>query len=289
MTDRFEYVLFLGFSYLFRIIGLRLSRKFATFLAVVFFYLIPIRRKTTLENLTKAFPEYSQKRIKKIAFKCYKSFALTLIEILYLPRMSERKIKKVIRFENVELVKKKYEEGKGLILLAAHFGNWEYSGIIAGLILNLPFSVIVKSQRNTLVNKWLNDVRTKFGNEVIPLGISIRQVYKVLKEGKIIAMAADQRGSSDGLRVMFFGRKASVYPGPVTLSLKTGAPILYAISIRQPDYSYIAKFEEINRDGLPEQHEEKVIELSQRLTTYLENIVREHPDQWLWMHKRWKY
>ncbi len=289
MTDRFEYVLFLGFSCLFRIIGLRLSRRLASVLALVFFYLIPIRRETTLDNLAKAFPEYSHKRIKKTAFNCYKSFALTLIEILYLPRMNENNIKKVIKFENTELVKKKYEEGNGLILLAAHFGNWEYSGIIAGLILKLPFSVIVKSQRNVLVNKWLNDVRTKFGNEVIPLGISIRQVYKVLKEGKIIAMAADQRGSADGLRVMFFGRKASVYPGPAMLSLKTGAPILYAVSIRQPDNSYVAKFEEISRNDLPEQEEEKVLELSQRITYYLENIIREHPEQWLWMHKRWKY
>ena len=289
MTDRFEYILFLGFSYLFRFLGLKLSRRFSSVLAFLFFYIIPIRKETTIDNLTKAFPDYTYRKIKKIAFGCYMSFALTLIEILMLPSMNEAAIKKIIKFENIESVLKKYENGKGLILLAAHFGNWEYSGIIAGLILKVPFSIIIKPQRNVLVSDWLNKMRTKWGNEVIPLGISIRQVYKALKDGKAVAMAADQRGSADGLRVDFFGRKAAVYPGPAMLSLKTGAPIFYAISVRQPDLSYIAKFEEISTENLPESEADKVLVLSQRLTEYLENVVRQHPDQWLWMHKRWKY
>ncbi len=289
MKDRFEYILFIGFSYLFRFLGLRISRKFSTILALIFFYIIPIRKNTTIDNLTKAFPEYSHKRIRNIAFNSYKSFGMALIEILYLPGMNEKRIKKEVRFEGVDRVMQKYEDRKGLILLAAHFGNWEYSGIAGGLDLGRPFSIIVKPQRNVLVSEWLNKMRTKWGNEVIPLGISIRQVYKALKDGKIVAMAADQRGSADGIRVDFFGRKAAVYPGPAILSLKTGAPIFCGISVRQPNNSYVTRFDEIDLKNLPESEEEKVIELSQRLTDYLENIIREHPEQWLWMHKRWKY
>ena len=289
MKDRFEYIFFIGFSYLFRLLRLRLSRKFSTVLAFIFFYVIPIRKKTTIDNLTKAFPEYSPQMIKKISFNSYKSFAVVLIEILSLPCISKKKIKELVKFEEVENVKNKYNEGKGVILLAAHFGNWEYSGIAGGLVFGHPFSIIVKPQRNNLVSEWLNKMRTKWGNEVIPLGISIRQVYKALKDGKIVAMAADQRGSAEGIRVNFFGRKASVYPGPAMLSLKTGAPLFCGISIRQPDYSYVTKFVEVDLNNLPESEEDKVIEISQRLTDYLENIIREHPEQWLWMHKRWKY
>ncbi len=289
MTDRFEYIFFIGFSYLFRLFGLRLSRRFSTILAILFYYIIPIRKQTTIDNLTKAFPEYSAKQIRKISFSSYKSFAIALIEILYLPRMNEKKVKEIVKFKNTEGVLRKYNEGKGVILLAAHFGNWEYSGIAGGLVMGHPFSIIVKQQRNVLVSDWLNKMRTKWGNEVIPLGISIRQVYKALKDGKLVAMAADQRGSAEGIRVNFFGRKAAVYPGPALLSLKTGAPLFCGISIRQKDYSYITEFVEMDLNNLPESEEEKVIELSQRLTDYLEGIIREYPGQWLWMHKRWKY
>ena len=289
MTDRFEYILFVGFSYLFRLCGLKISRRFSTILAFVFFYIIPIRKETTIDNLTKAFPEYTHAQIKKIAFNSYKSFATALIEILYLPWIDEKSILNIAKFEGVELTRKKHEEGKGVILLAAHFGNWEYSGIAGGLTMQIPFSIIIKPQRNILVSDWLNKMRTRWGNEVIPLGISIRQVYKALKDGKIVAMAADQRGSADGIRVNFFGRKAAVYPGPAILALKTWAPIFYGVSVRQPDNSYIIKFEEVDTKNLPESEEEKIVELSQRLTDYLENIVRKYPEQWLWMHKRWKY
>jgi KDO2-lipid IV(A) lauroyltransferase len=155
--------------------------------------------------------------------------------------------------------------------------------------MQIPFSVVVKDQRNVLVNRWMNKYRTKWGNKIVPLGISIRQIYKTLKEKKIVAMVADQRGARDGIRVNFFGRKASVYAGPAMLALKTQTPILYGIAIRQPDYSYTSEFVEIQTKDLTGSDDEKIIELSQRLTDYLEDIIRRNPEQWLWMHKRWKY
>jgi Kdo2-lipid IVA lauroyltransferase/acyltransferase len=289
MTNRLEYLLFVGFSFLFKILGLKLSRKFATVLAFLFFYFIPIRKETTIENLTKAFPEFPPEKIKKIAFECYRSFAIAMVEILYLPQIRNHEAAGLVKITNPEFAFKKYQEGKGLILLTAHFGNWEYLGITAGLQMKVPYSIIVKMQRNTLVNDWLNKFRTKWGNAVIPLGISIRDVYKALKEKRIVAMAADQRGAADGIRVNFFGRKASAYPGPAMLALKTNTPILYCIAVRQPDYSYTAEFVEVDMNNLPENDDEKVAELCQRLADYLEVFIRRNPEQWLWMHKRWKY
>ena len=289
MADRIEYIIFSGFSVLFKILGLRLSRKFSTVLAFVFYFLIPIRKKTTIENLTRAFPEYDSRKIKKIAFGSYKSFAVALIEILYLPWMNREEAYKAVKCPNISLIKSKYAEGNGLILLSAHFGNWEYMAISIALQTGAPFSVVVKAQRNTYVTDWLNKVRCKWGNKIVPLGISIRQIYKELKDKNVVAMVADQRGPSDGAKVSFFGRKAAVYSGPTILALKTGAPILYGIAIRQPDYSYFSEFHEICMDNLPEDYNDKVDKVNQRMTDYLERIIRQHPEQWLWMHKRWKY
>ncbi len=289
MTDKIEYIIFIAFSALFNVLGLKTSRKFSYLLAFIFFYLIPIRKQVTIENLKKAFPDYSSKRIRKIAFESYRSFAITLIEILYLPNMTSDQIKKLILCGNNDFIIEKFKENRGVILLSAHFGNWEAMAVSLSLQLKIPFYAVIKAQRNVLVSDWLNKMRSKWGNKIVPLGISIRNVYKALKDKNIIAMVADQRGPEEGIRVIFFGRKAAIYAGPASLALRTKSPLFFAVSVRQPDYSYITHFEEVSIENLPEDEDEKIIEISQRHTLLLEEAIRRNPEQWLWMHKRWKY
>ncbi len=289
MQNLTEYIFFILFSYLIRISGLWLSRRFASFLAVIFFYLIPIRKKTVISNLTYSFPDYSKKRINEIAFKCYKSFSITLIELLAIPWLSREQMKKMIECRNTDLIVDRFNENKGVILLSAHFGNWEYIALSVSLQIGLPFSVVVKPQRNPYVTKWLENVRTKWINKIIPSGISIRQVYKELLDKNIVAMVADQRGPKEGIKMDFMGRPAYFFSGPAMLAIKTGAPLLYGIPVRQKDYSYKAEIYEVSKDNLPEHEEQKVFELTRRQKEYLEEIIKSYPEQWLWMHKRWKY
>ena len=281
--------MFKGLSNLCRLIGIRNSRKMAKMLAVLFFNLIPIRKDVVLDNLSKAFPEKSSEELKKIAFGTFHSFFITLVEILYLPWTSEEQLRQWVKFHNLEIIDKKYSENNGLIVLSAHFGNWEYCAIAGGLQTNKKFSVIVKPQRNNLVNDWMNNVRTKWNNEVVPLGVSIRNVYAVLMKKEIVAMVADQRGPEESIKLDFFGRKTSVYTGPAVLSLKMNSPLIYGIAVRQPDYSYKIVLEEISREGLSQNYEDSVAELSKRMLEYLESYIRRYPEQWFWMHKRWKH
>jgi KDO2-lipid IV(A) lauroyltransferase len=102
-------------------------------------------------------------------------------------------------------------------------------------------------------------------------------------------MVADQRGPQEGVRVNFFGREVSVYTGPAALALKTGSPIIFGVPVRQKNYKYHTILVEISQNDLPDSYEEKIKEISQRHTAYLEKIIRENPAQWLWMHDRWKY
>ncbi len=289
MQNILEYILFLLFSYLFRFCGLKFSRKFSAPLACLFFYLIPIRKEVVFTNLQKAFPELDRNKIKKIAFSCYKNFLISFVEIMCMPIMSREDIINILPIINADLIKTKYEIGNGVILLSAHFGNWELIATSVSTRINIPFHVVVKSQRNPFVNNWLNKMRTKWINKVVPLGISIRQVYKELKNKNIIAMVADQRGPSKGMRVKFFNIDTPAYSGPAMLAAKTGAPIIYGLTIRQPDYSYKVVLEEIDLRNLPENEEEKIVEISQRHTTFLEKYIRKNPEQWFWMHKIWKY
>jgi KDO2-lipid IV(A) lauroyltransferase len=289
LKDRIEYIAFILLSYFLRVIGLKLARKFAFFLALLFYNLIPIRKKTVFENLDIAFPEMSFSKKKKIAFQSYYNFCISVVEILLLPYLSKEKVKTLVKTDKVEFLKRKYEEKKGLILISAHFSNWEYIAASVSLQMEIPFNIIVKNQRNRFVNDWLNMARTKWINKVIPLGLSIRNAFNILKNGEILAVVADQRGPEEGLKLKFFGKETSVFTGPAVLSLKTGAPIVFGIPIRLNDFNYIAEIYELDMSNLPDDFNSQVKEICQRMVRFLEEIISKYPEQWLWMHKRWKH
>lgn len=289
MQNKVEYFLFLAFSGLVRLLGIELSRRLSYLFAALFFYIVPIRKATVLENLKIAFPEYDNDRVYKIAFESYRNFVITLIEILYLPSLTEEDLTKMVISDNNKILINTFNENKGMILLSGHFGNWEYLALSIAAQVKIPFSVIVKDQRNGLVSKWLNEMREKFNNKVVLLGPSIRQIYKELKEKRVAAIVADQRGDSSGLRVNFFGKQTALHSGPAQLAIKTGAPIIYGLGIRQPNYKYKAIIKLISLENLPESDEEKIKEITQRHTSFLESVIREYPEQWFWMHKIWKY
>lgn len=289
MKNFLEYSLFLILAGIVRLLGLKVSRRLSIIIAFIFYYIIPIRKQVTLKNLHKAFPKYSEREIKKVAFGSYKSFSITLVEMLFIPFMTREQIENAIYCEDVELVKKYYERNNGLIALSGHFGNWEYGALSVSAKINVPFHVVVKSQRNPYVDAYLNHGRTRWINKIVPLGVSIRKIYAELKAKNIVAMVADQRGPQEGMRVNFFGQQSSIYPGPAMLAIKTRAPILYVLTIRQPDYSYTAQISEISMENLPADKERQVQEVSQRHMAFLESVIRKHPEQWLWMHNIWKY
>lgn len=289
MKNRIEYILFVGLSHICKILGLNLSRKFASVIAFFFYYFLPIRKDVVIDNLKHAFPDFTDERIKQIAYGSYKSFSITLVEILYLPYMTKEQIISAVQFENLDRILEKEKENNGIILLSAHFGNWEYCALSGGVQLGKKFSVIVKPQRNTLVNDWMNKFRTKWTNDVVPLGISIRNIVSVLHNKGIAALVADQRGSEESIKLEFFGRKTSVHTGPAVLALKINSPIIYGITVRQPDYTYKAVIDEISKENLPESFDDKVKVLSERMLKYLEEKIRQNPEQWFWMHKRWKH
>lgn len=289
MKDRIEYILFISLSVIIRILGLRLSRKLSFILTAFFYYILPIRKSTVIENLSRAFPDYSAEKIKEITYGTYRSFVITFIEILYSPSVSKSKMEQFLISPSNDLILNKYKYKKGLILVAAHFANWEYMAMSVSLQVKVPFAIPVKKQSNILVSDWLDKMRTRFGNKVVPLGISIRDIYSELKNGNIVAMLADQRGPADGLRMDFLGKETSVYSGPAILSLKTGAPMLFGIPVRQNDFSYIVYIEEISMNDLPEDKDGQVRVLTERYIRLLEKYIKAYPEQWFWMHKRWKY
>jgi KDO2-lipid IV(A) lauroyltransferase len=288
-SHRLEYVFLKAAQGLFSLCGLRVTRKLAHVLGRFVYKVIPIRKQIVIRNLRIAFPEKNTAEIEALARRCYISAAIVFAEILCIPSLSREQINAQVKIPSIPMLTEKFRENKGMVLLTAHFGNWEFGFLAMGMQYIKPIVGVVKNQSNDYVTRDLNKMRTRWGNTVVTLGVSIREIYKALKDKETVSMVGDQRGPTEGPRVLLFNRPSAVYTGPAALALKSGAPLCFGIMIRQEDDTYEFTFQEVSKEGLPENEQAAVLELTQRHTTLLEEAIRKQPESWFWMHNRWKY
>jgi len=282
-----KFLLFIGF-----IFQSNSNKRKAEFGKRIGRFLAKINKKrfnVGIDNLSYAFPNFSLELIQKINISAYENLGITLMELLSFKYLKPENIDKLIQYKNVELIANSINEGRGAILMSGHFGNWELIALGIGLKLGKPINIIVKSQSNKYLDRILNKYRERFGNVTIEMKNAARNLITVLRKGGCIALLVDQsaRGEKDILYPEFFGRPAATYSTPAYLSLKFKVPIFFSVSIRQEDYSYSAEIIEIKSDDL-EFNEKGIFELTKRHITALENVIRNYPDHWSWMHKRWK-
>jgi len=270
------------------LLPLKWALNFGKGIGLFVFYVIPIRKKVSLENLTTVFPEKSKKEINTIARNTYINFGQNIIEFMRYPRITTEFINKHIKFVNKETLLDAHKAGKGALCMSGHFGNWE---IMAVAIQNLGIQMIgvVKEQRNKRIDKLIIDYRALLGIETLQLGMAIRGVLKSLKANKFVAMVADQDAHKTGIFVDFLGRPSSTATGPAMFALKTGVPLIFGSCVRNKKGCHTVYLQQIDysdlQGGLTE---ENIKILTQRHAKVLEKSIKKWPDHWFWMHKRWK-
>ncbi len=289
ITYRIEYILFIFIGKSLSLFGYNYIKSTSKILAFLFFYVIRLRRDVVLRNLRIAFPNLSEKEIQNIAYKNYISIAITFLELFLVDKLTKEQISSLYTIENLDLINKRKSEDNGLILLTAHFGNWEFAALGTGIHLKTSINVLVKEQSNPFVTKWMKKVREKFGNKEIPLGISVKEIYKSLKSNKIVGVVGDQRGPKDGIKVKFFEQETSTFAGTASIALKLKVPVLVLFSVRKPNGKYVGIIKEISLEDLQGNTQQKIIEFNRQYMQFLENIIKQYPEQWFWMHNIWKY
>jgi len=285
----FEFIAFQCVRWIVLILPLKSAQRFGAFIGRIAFTLLSSRRNIALDNLSHAFPEKSPEERIAIAKGAFQNYGIALIELLWFPNLNDAALRSLVKADNIEIIDQGYQRGKGMIMLSGHFGNWELIALGVAYLSKHPVSIIVQTQSNKLVNDVINRHRCLLGNSVIPLGMSVRETIKILNGGGIVAMAPDQSGPMEGVYVNFFGRRVASHQGPAALALRTGATMLIGFMIRQPDWTYEAILEEVPMVDLNGYSEDHVQELTQRHTAILEKFIRQYPDHWLWMHRRWKH
>jgi KDO2-lipid IV(A) lauroyltransferase len=257
------------------------------------YHLLPYRRSIVLGNLRRVFGDVlAESEILELAQGYYAHYARFVLEFVRLPFMSAERRKSWIRIENMESPIRAVRQGKGTLLLTGHFGNFEVA-TVAGIGQFPEYRGLLHFVRRPLKPKLLNDFVTRrfqrAGFGTLAKRGSLDAILDLLAGGAIIVYVFDQHaGRSDGVTVDFFGHPAGTFKSVALLALTTGAPVIPVSSWREPDGNHILRFE----DPLPLIECEDVGEAIRRNTkaynVALERMLLRHPEQWIWMHRRWK-
>ena len=290
MKHRLEYTLALIVSGLMRLFPRRSRLACGRALGGLVYALDGRHRRITIDHVRTAFEgEKTEEEIAAIARGAYRHFGATLFELLTLGQPAAESIERLVEMEGAERFERARARGKGVILTAAHFGNWELHAIAHGLRFE-PVHLVAKEQDNALLNRWLEKVRGIFGNHVLYKQRALGQMRRLMKAGETVGLVIDQNVHlEDAVFVDFFGRKAATTPVPSWFALKTGAALVPVFCYPLPDGRYHAVYEEpvdvapyrdLNRD-------EALLRITQELARIQEKYIRERPELWMWMHRRW--
>ena len=259
-------------------------------LGKVMYYLDWEHRRVAIQNLQIAFGEDKSKgEMRSIAKKNFQNLGMMAIEFFRIPYMDLETYKRKVETEGVDEALKVLERKKGALLLLGHFGNWELMALMSKVI-EKPILVIAKPiKQNPWLERWFIESREGIGLEVIPPTHATPKVIHALSENKLVGILFDQRGRrSKGIWANFFGRKVPTTPGLAVMALRSGAPVLPVFMIRNE----FQRHRLIVQEPLPLIHTgdfNKDVEANTQLfNNTLESIIRQYPEQWLWIHRRWE-
>jgi len=287
IQHRIEYISLQGILLIIWQVPLKTVLKMGDFIGWFFFSVVRIRRKVSLQNLTRAFPEKSHQEKMGIARRAYKNFAKMTLEYMRFPAYSQEDIFSLCQVEGGENIEWVLRNGRGGVVVAGHFGNWELMGAVLALS-GYPVSFLVGEQHNKRVDDRMNSHRKMMGIQIIHMGVAVRGVIKALRNNEFVALLSDQDAGREGVFIDFFGIPSSTHQGPAAFALKTGSPIIFGTTIRLPKGRHRMICELLTFDHLKGMTEENIREVSQAYSSLLEKWVRLYPDHWFWMHRRWK-
>ena len=264
------------------------TAKMADILGEMLFCFDKKHRDIAIGNLTYAFGCQKQPpEIKKIARQVFINLMQVVFEIGWSLKLKESQFAEHFKIDGYHHIKNAYEKGMGVLVLTAHFGNWELLTIISGMI-QFPLSIVVRPLDFRPLDHFIFNLRTRFGGKIIPKKRSLRTILKSLSRGEMVALLMDQSADwYEGVFVDFMGHRACTNKGLALLALKTGAPVIPVFMIREKR-GFRAEFgPEISTHKTGDK--QKDIEINtEEYNKVIENIIRRYPEQWFWIHQRWK-
>lgn len=240
------------------------------------------------ENLRRAFPHWDAARVQRTARAVYAHFGQVLMDLLWIEGRPAEQILGLVSFEGLEHAEAALARGRGAIMVSAHIGNWELHALAHGMAFG-AVNVVGRPLDNPLLDARLGALRSMAGNIVIPKRKALQRILEGLRRNMMVAVLIDQNTQQrDGIFVDFFGRPACTTTVAAALAVKTGCALVPCHARRLEDGRYRLILDPPVAWTPSGEREADVAALTQRLTSVIEGWVREAPEQWLWLHRRWK-
>lgn len=256
-------------------------------LYVFLYYIVKYRRKVVLKNLLNAFPEKSESEIKLIQKRFYHYLADLMLESIKTISISANEIKKRFVFKNLEILKTYLQDGRSVIAVSGHYGNWEWGPVAIGLELKEKVLVVYKPLSDKRFEELINSMRSRFGSIMIPMKHTLRKVIEYKNEPNVLVLVGDQTPTREESQYFtsFLNQQTAVFLGVEKIALKLKNPIVY-FSINRIRRGY---YECVVKSLIDNPENTKEYEITEAHTKELEKNIHFQPEYWLWSHKRWKF
>lgn len=253
------------------------------------YYLVSRLRQVGMRNLELAFPELPQDRRREILREVYRNLGCLLAEFCLMPGYTAERASGFIRYDGLENYLRARNRGKGVLVLTGHLGAWELSSFYHSL-MGYPMGMVIRRLDNPLVDRFVNRIRCLHGNRVIHKDDFARGLIASMREGETVGILMDTNMTPpQGVFVPFFGVEACTASGMARVAARTGAAVIPGFLLwEKREQRYVLRFGEELPVVCTGDTEADAVTNTARFTSVIESYVRQYPEQWLWMHRRWK-
>lgn len=261
------------------------------FSAVMYFfvyYVLRYRRKVVFEHLRQAFPDYSDAKIAEIAKGFYRNFCDVSLEIFKVGSMSEEALSKRVEFENLDVLQPILDRGQSMILLSAHYCNWEWLLLSTALKMPVPLDVVYKPLHNESMNKFMFETRSRFNVDPIDLNDFTNEIIKRKGTQRAYCILADQKPRSKGKAYTtdFLHRETRFFIGPEKIAQFVKIPVVFVTMQRLRQGYYRVSFKVIAEP--PYEKQRNVFLITEAYVRELQQLIYQSPEGWLWSNRRWR-
>ena len=289
LAHRLEYAALRVFAGVLAPLGPRLGGRVAGAVTRLGYFPLRIRRRVVERQIAAAFPDFGPREIAAVAKESYANLGRVAVEAILLSHRGAAGVLAAFAPSPTwPVAERALERGRGLIFVAGHLGSWELSGAYLAA-RGVPIHAISRGMSNPLSDAFFRRTRERLGMRIMHDREAVRRVPRALRDGHAVGVLSDQ--ATVGLAstfVPFFGRPAKTPRGAAVFALRSGAPIVFIQAMRQADgrYEFIAEDIPVTESG---DRERDVDEVIRRFSAALEGMVRRHPGQYFWQHRRWKH
>ena len=273
-----------GVSFIGRRIPLPIGRSIGRAIGSLGFHVARGERRKAMRNMAIAFPEWDDHKRRSTTRAMFRHLGASLFEIVWLSKRDETVRAAATQFEGIDRVLELVRSGRSIVAFTGHCGNWEWLAYSVGKLA--PVTVLQRERSEAGLNEFITSIRETAGVETIDRGSTAagRELIRAMRKPGFVAFLIDQSIRAESAKVPFFGKPALTPIGPATLAIRTGAVAVAVFIERRSDGTHLIRF----LDPIDTKRDDDPIELTARMTRAIEEQIRRVPEQWVWMHDRWK-